>query len=177
VDSVLEYYERYEHKAEDFTGISIVAPYEVLIGVLNHLVKCTSFNMKNIHLEDGECADYWSEWILTVDFERQIWVQEAKYGSGYIFTEDDVVFVHNDVNSAFVKKNEKENLIAFEIGTQDNESVSHVANHDTDDYHLTVKSNSDAIEALKIVKDLESRINRMNIVLAEMDRFYRLFQW
>lgn len=40
---------------------------------------------------------------------------------------------------------------------------SHVTEYDTDDgYHVTVKCNLDATEALKIVEDMEKRISRMN---------------
>lgn len=124
INSVLEQYKTYQENQTDknFLGVSIVAPYEVLIDILNYIVKNTSFEMKNIHLEDGECTNYWDEWILTIDSEGKIWVQVAKYKSGYIFTEDNVVFVHGDVNSAFVKKNEKENLVAFEVGEKECES-------------------------------------------------------
>lgn len=182
VYSVLDQYETYKENTteEDFLGVSVVTPYEVLINVLNYIVKNTSFEMKNIHLEDGECADYYDEWILTINPEGQIWTQVAKYESGYIFTEDNIVFVHGDVNSAFVKKNEKENLVAFEIGDNGAEDTDERASDKSgskDCYHVSLKCDFDTDEALKIIEDMEKRINRMNDTFAEMDRFRRLFNW
>lgn len=55
---------------------------------------------------------------------------------------------------------------------------SRVVEYDTDDgYHVTVKCDLDADEALKIIEDMEKRIARMNDAFAEMDRFRRLFHW
>lgn len=55
---------------------------------------------------------------------------------------------------------------------------SRIVEYDTDDgYHVTVKCDLDANEALKIIEDMEKRIDRMNDTFSEMDRFRRLFQW
>lgn len=165
VYSVLDQYETYKIDTidEDFVGVSIVAPYKVLISVLNYIVKNTSFEMKNIHLEDGECADYYDEWILTIDPEGKIWIQVAKHKTGYIFTEDNIVFVHGDVNSAFVKKNEKENLVAFEIGDgEDTDEKPSDESSSKDCYHVSLKCDLDADEVLKTIDDMEKRISRIN---------------
>lgn len=180
--SVLDQYETYQKNQmdEDFLGVSIVAPYGVLIDVLNYIVKNTSFEMKNISLEDGECAYYWDEWILTIDTDGHIWTQVAKYDSGYISTEDDVVFVHGNVNSKFVKKNEDENLIAFEIGDNDAKDTDEKTSDESgfkDSYHVSLKCDFDADKALKIIEDMEKRITRMNDTFAKIDRFRRLFNW
>lgn len=46
-----------------------------------------------------------------------------------------------------------------------------------DCYHVSLKCDFDADEALKIIEDMENRITRMNDAFAEMDRFRKLFRW
>lgn len=48
---------------------------------------------------------------------------------------------------------------------------------DDDGYTITVKCNLNADEAMKVIKDMENRIERMNDMFREMYSFRRLFRW
>lgn len=143
-DMITKCYSKYKNISEDFYSISVVAHYEVLIQVLNQFVKNTMFTLKNVHLENSDCSNYYDEWILTLNPNGEIWIQEAKYKTGYIFTEDDVVFVHNDVNSAFAVKNKDQNLVAFEVGDIQAENNSEICkDRQKSSVHYTTDDNGE----------------------------------
>lgn len=48
---------------------------------------------------------------------------------------------------------------------------------DNSDYSISVKCDFDASEALKIIQDMEHRMEHMNDMFHEMDNFRRLFNW
>ena len=123
VDLVCDQYIFFERTSEDFIGVSVVAHYEVMIDFLNELVKNTDFSLININLEDPEMDGYDREWILTIDPDGYIWcekVYRSDHG-GYLFCDEDIVFVHEDVDGNFIKKNADENIILFSIDDEENE--------------------------------------------------------
>ena len=121
-NSILEQYENFEEYSDDFCGLSVIAHYQIIVDLINYLVKNTSFEIANVQIEEGELDNYYDEWILNIDPEGKLWCQEAiipknEYNDGgYVYCEEDAIFVHGDVNSKFIVKNEDQNLIAFEIG-------------------------------------------------------------
>lgn len=48
---------------------------------------------------------------------------------------------------------------------------------DDDGYSITVECNLDAEEVMKIIKDMENRMEHMNDMFREMDNFRRLLRW
>lgn len=48
---------------------------------------------------------------------------------------------------------------------------------DDDRYSIKIKCDLDAYEAMKVIKDMENRMERMNDMFREMDYFRRLFRW
>lgn len=116
---VAEYEDRVD--SLDFSGIGVVAHYPVMMDLLNCLVKNTDFKMYDISLCPSEIDNYSDEYILGIDVDGFLWLQRAKYDTDYVFEENDVTFVHGDVNSAFVVKNKGEYMIEFEIDEEDNE--------------------------------------------------------
>ena len=123
VDLVCDQYIFFERTSEDFIGVSVVAHYEVMIDFLNELVKNTDFSLININLEDPEMDGYDREWVLTIDPDGYIWCEKVYregYG-GYLYCEEDVVFVYEDVDGNFIKKNADENIILFSIDDEENE--------------------------------------------------------
>lgn len=114
---------------DDYSEINVVAKYDVMKDVLNSLIKETN-------LELVSCTDfndpYWDGYddafVLVIDPDMSVWVRAAKYAghNEYLhMDETDIVFVHGDVNSAFVKENENSGCIMheFNIG-EDTEDVS-----------------------------------------------------
>ena len=114
---------------DDYSKINVVAKYDVMKDVLNSLIKETN-------LELVSCTDfndpYWDGYddafVLVIDPDMGVWVQAAKYAghNEYLhMDETGIVFIHGDVDSAFVKQNEDSGCIMheFNIG-EDAEDVS-----------------------------------------------------
>lgn len=114
---------------DDYSEINVVAKYDVMKDVLNSLIKETN-------LELVSCTDfndpYWDEYddafVLVIDPDMSVLVQAAKYAghNEYLhMDETDIVFIHGDVDSAFVKENKDSGCIMheFNIG-EDAEDVS-----------------------------------------------------
>lgn len=107
-------------KCEEFDCVNIVAHYDVIIDILNQLVKTTDFELSNIRINDAEIDGYADEYILSISDDGEIWCQEAKYDTEYISVED-VTFVHSDCNSKFVVRNGDAEMIEFSIGEEESE--------------------------------------------------------
>ena len=57
------------------------------------------------------------------------------------------------------------------------DKVEYDVKSNDDGYSITVKCNLDADEAMKVIKDMENRMERINDMFREMDNFRRLFTW
>lgn len=123
IDEVLNKYEYFERSSDDFCGISIVAYYEVMIELLNSFVKNTDFRLVNIEIEEPSLEGYCKEWVLNIDPDGGIWCEKVyREGYGrYLYCEEDVVFVHEDVGGNFIKKNADENIVLFSVDNEENE--------------------------------------------------------
>lgn len=144
VDLVCDQYIFFEKTSEDFIGISVVAHYEVMIDFLNELVKNTDFSIININLEDPEMDGYDKEWVLSIDPDGYIWCEKV-YRSGhggYLFCDEDIVFVHEDVDNGFIKKNANENIVVFSICDEDVHEKSDDENNDSE---LSAEGCSDSV--------------------------------
>lgn len=102
---------------EEFECVNVVARYDVMIEILNQLVKTTDLKITNIKINYAEIDNYADEYILTVSSD-EIWCQEAKYDDKYVSV-DGVTFVHSDCNSKFVVANKGEWLIEFSIDKEE----------------------------------------------------------
>lgn len=123
IDEVLKKYEYFKKSSDDFCGISIIAHYEVMIELLNSFVKNTDFRLVNIEIGEPSLEGYCKEWVLNIDPDGGIWCEKVYregYG-GYLYCEEDVVFVHEDVDGNFIKKNANENIVLFSIDDEENE--------------------------------------------------------
>lgn len=123
IDEVLKKYEYFKKSSDDFCGISIIAHYDVMIELLNGFVKNTDFRLVNIEIEEPSLEGYCKEWVLNIDPDGGIWCEKVYregYG-GYLYCEEDVVFVHEDVDGNFIKKNADENIVLFSIDDEENE--------------------------------------------------------
>lgn len=120
-DEALEIFDSHDDN-EDFCGVSIVGHYDVIVDVLNYLVKNTCFKLYDISLCPSKINGYCDEYILSIDFDGLLWCQEVKRNGCYLGTEKEVIFVHSDVNSKFVVVNQKNNMIEFSFdGEYDDE--------------------------------------------------------
>lgn len=139
IDEVLKKYEYFKKSSADFCGISIVADYDVMIELLNSFVKNTDFRLANIEIGEPSLEGYCKEWVLNIDPDGGIWCEKVYregYG-GYLYCEEDAVFVHEDVDWDFIKKNANENIVVFSIGDEDN--------NEEDDDDLSTEGCSDSV--------------------------------
>ena len=123
IDEVLKKYEYFKKSSDDFCGISIVAHYDVMIELLNSFVKTTDFRLANIEIGEPSLEGYYKEWVLNIDPDGGIWCEKVYregYG-GYLYCEEDAVFVHEDVNWNFIKKNSDKNIVLFSVDNEENE--------------------------------------------------------
>lgn len=104
---------------DDYSEINVVAKYNVMKDVLNSLIKET--NLELVSCTDFNNPDwdgYDDAFVLVIDPDMGVWVQAAKYAghNEYLhMDETDIVFIHGDVDSAFVKENEDSGCIMHEF--------------------------------------------------------------
>lgn len=119
-DKLLESWDKLEeNKDDDFFTISVVSHYNIIKDIINYLAKNTGLVLCNLELEEPTYRDYEDEYILTVDSNGEIWCQKAKVDGRYVHVEDNITFVHSDVNSKFVIINKDECLIEFDFGSEE----------------------------------------------------------
>lgn len=105
--------------------------------------------------------------------------------TAFIFMDD----CKQDVIDYCVKSDKNVVLFDYEDERCDCDECRCACKEDTDDkveydvksddngYSITVRCNLNADEAMKAIKDMENRMERMNDMFREMDYFRRLFRW
>lgn len=170
---------------DDFSEIIVIAKYDVMKDVLNSLIKNTNFKLVACsNLNDVLWDNYDDAFMLTIDPDMNIWVQTAKYTGcdNYVSVDDtDIVFVHGDVNSTYIKQNESECIMnEFNIG-DDVESTSNEYNCECDHDNYPIEDNSSAVykvngkevsedEYYDRLADIEKAFNK----LKRLERLYRI---
>lgn len=104
---------------DDYSEINVVAKYDVMKDVLNSLIKETNLELVSCDdFNDPDWDGYDDAYVLVIDPDMGVWVQAAKYAghNEYLhMDETDIVFIHGDVDSAFVKENEDSGCIMHEF--------------------------------------------------------------
>lgn len=172
--------DKYGSQADEFADISIIAKYDEANQIIKELL-CMGYDVASIDLHREEFEEYWDEYVISLNFDG-VWCEKFKRDNGYFNEDSNITYISNECNSASIPYVKSKKVYAFEIGeSSDYEKESedsNVTEYDTKDgYHVTVKCDLDADEALKIIEDMEKRIIRMNDAFAEMDRFRQLFRW
>lgn len=172
--------DKYDSQTDEFADISIIAKYDEANQIIKELL-CMGYDVASIDLHREEFEEYWDEYVISLNFDG-VWCEKFKRDNGYFNEDSNITYISNECNSASIPYVKSKKVYAFEVGeSSDSEKESedsHVTEYDTKDgYHVTVKCDLDADEALKIIEDMEKRIIRMNDAFAEMDRFRQLFRW
>ena len=92
-------------KEKDYSRILVVAKYNVMIEILNSLLRNPNYKLVSCNdLNHPYWDGYDDAFVLTIDSDMTIWVQAAKCNEDtYIYTDTtDIVFVHGDVNFKFL---------------------------------------------------------------------------
>lgn len=108
-----------------FCGCSIVAKYEVIKSIINQLT--TELDIFDMVLIPGE-----EVFTLYIDPERELSCGFTYEDEWETISEDELCWVHSDVNSGFVKANPQAMLVEFDIcdGDCDNCEFSEEDNKD-----------------------------------------------
>lgn len=133
-------------KEKDYSEILVVAKYDAMIEILNSLIKNTNYKLVSCNDLNHPCWDgYDDAFVLTIDADMSVWVQAAKCNEDtYIYTDStDIVFVHGDVNSSFVKQNKDAKCIMreFNIAEIDESEDDYEDDGSTEDAKVTYKVN------------------------------------
>lgn len=132
--------ENYDDKF-DFEGVNIVAKYDVIMPILNELIKESPFMLISAELNDYSWDGYDDEFVLTINHDGEVYVEKVYVEEKdiYLNVGGGLTFLHNDCNSKFLKNNEDADVVAFEITDDpDDESVD-----DSDDESLNCTCDSE----------------------------------
>lgn len=133
-------------KEKDYSRILVVAKYNVMIEILNSLLRNPNYKLVSCNdLNHPYWDGYDDAFVLTIDSDMTIWVQAAKCNEDtYIYTDStDIVFVHGDVNSSFEKQNKDAKCIMreFNIAEIDESEDDYEDDGSTEDAKVTYKVN------------------------------------
>ena len=117
-----------------------------MIEILNSLLRNPNYKLVSCNdLNHPYWDGYDDAFVLTIDSDMTIWVQAAKCNEDtYIYTDStDIVFVHGDVNSSFVKQNKDAKCIMreFNIAEIDESEDDYEDDGSTEDAKVTYKVN------------------------------------
>lgn len=130
--------------------------------------------------------------LITIPSDGAIYIEEARGIEGN-FKNSEGTSILNYVYDCYTRQ-EIENLGKYEksiliFGLED-ESVCIEMNEDTNDnkpeltatvdkdgYEIKIKCNLDAEDALKVIENMEKRMERVNNIFKEMNEFRKIFGW
>lgn len=160
---------------DDYSEIHVVAKYDVMKDVLNSLIKETNLELVSCDdFNDPDWDGYDDAFVLVIDPDMGVWVQAAKYAghNEYLhMNETDIVFIHGDVDSAFVKENEDSGCIMheFNIG-EDAEDVNDECKGDCKNCSCTDVSD-DSHENIIFDKDNDGNIHGFTSVKSDVNGY------
>lgn len=149
-----------------------------------------------LELEDYEMSHYDKEYVVYLS-EDGVTCEKTYHKDGYYNGGGDISFVHEDCSSKLLSHIDSKVIYEFAVGECDDDyedecdceeccectcketgdKVECDVKSDDDGYSITVRCNLDADEAMKVIEDMENRMERMNDMFREMDNFRRLLRW
>ena len=118
-ETVYKYYnEKRFIRSEDFSGINIVAKFDVIIEVLNTLIKCFDcLKLKGAVVNDCNFDGYDKEFCLCIDSDGEIYIEPiyVEEKNIYLYTGECLTFVHSDCNSKYIVANNEAEMIEFDF--------------------------------------------------------------
>ena len=179
----------------EYPTISAYANYDEIKILAETLIRFGNPIGSIFELEDYEMCDSNKEYVLYLT-EDGVAVEKIHHEDGYYNGGGDISFVHEDCNSKLLSHIDSRFIYEFsfgECGEDDEEcdcdecceccdcnkedNTECTVKSDDDGYSITVRCNLDADEAMKAIKDMENRMERMNDMFREMDNFRRLLRW
>ena len=105
-----------------FEGIDIVASGDVVLGILNYLVKNTDYKLYSIDIEAEIWSEYSDSYVLSISYDGLILCEKALREDGYVDIggPNTMVFVHKDTSEGFIKTNADVDMIFFDVSDECN---------------------------------------------------------
>lgn len=105
---------------EEFFSIGIVAHYNEIIDISNWLTKNSELQLYSILISPPGSNGYHNEYLMNIDYKGYIWIEKAKNSKNeYLSFKNNITYVHSDVSSRFIIKNNTYNTIEFDIAGED----------------------------------------------------------
>lgn len=186
----------FENLDENNTTVSVVIDKDSTIEIMKELL---SYEDVILDFCDIDTFDYEREYLVSLVYDENIdnhWHvsidQVYNYEKEQYFGIGGYVLFHEDVNSKALVDMQNNEYVPlskydwFVIGESEDmepdngsENASGEKSDDSDNncYTITVKCNLDSDEAMKVLKEMETRINHMNNMFDEMNHFRRLLRW
>ena len=179
--------DKYDALKDELDEVSVIAKYDKVKDIIKELL-CIGYDICCIDIHDPGYGGYDDEYIISL-FERNIFCEPFKRENDYIDDESVIIYVSNDANSKCLSHIKSDEIYYFEIGKDDvdvdvdtdadaefscSKSCENYSmcgadgNEDDVDYTVTIKANIDADEAMKVIDEMEKRINRMCNTFDEM---------
>lgn len=118
-ETVYKYYnEESFRKSKDFSGINVVAKFDVIIKILNTFIKYfASLQLGGAIVNDCDFDGYDKEFCLCIDFDGKIYIEPVyvKEKNIYLYTGECLTFVHSDCNSKYIVANNEAEMIEFDF--------------------------------------------------------------
>ena len=163
-------------KTDKTTGI--IANKELIEYAMGEALAQDWINVRRVDIESEDL-----EHMLSVDDDGDLVVQPVIEYTDKYFSSMETVYVSmdGDVSQDIIDNciDRDVNVILFGYEDEPNEECGcKKCTCKTDDgYSITVRCNLDADEAMKVIKDMENRMERMNDMFREMDYFRKLLNF
>lgn len=184
-------------KIDEYNDIAIIAKYEEARQIIKELL-CIGYYLRSIDIHDPSFDGYEAEFLISVsnaECENEVYCEPMLRENGYLTDESTIIYVLDNCSSKVVSHCDSEIIYEVAVGEEDcgeccecggskcackedtDDKVEYDVKSDDDGYSITVRCNLNVDEAMKTIKDMENRMERMNDMFREMDYFRRLFRW
>lgn len=134
VDAVVDRFSYEEDKHDKNSDgnmplVCVVAGYDIMRQVLKVMLEITDFAIGNLELLNAKADGYDKEYVLTISPDCEVSVERCFINSiphpegDYVYCNNDIVFVHGDVNSKFYIKNKNfaKEIIDFDFEDEEDD--------------------------------------------------------
>lgn len=178
----------------NFDKISIISSASQVADLVTEFIRY-GMDIGDINISAPDYDLYDGEYVITLS-SLDLWCEKFKRDGEYFNVDGTIVYVSNDANSKCLSHVKGDKIYYFEIGEDEELDVDTDADaefscskscenyfmcgadgHEDDaDYTVTIKANIDADEAMKVIDEMEKRINRMCNTFDEMFMFDNFFR-
>lgn len=125
---------------ETGVGAMFVGKYEDAADVIKYLLTYDDTLIKNVTVNDFEVYGYDKEYYVSLDTEKMVWCEKAycEEINDYLMTEEPLVLVADDCNSAILKKIISDNILEVSFGYEDEECDGNCACCQCNDNHEVI---------------------------------------